>query len=73
MPVNLALLHGLRDHDYKGCVAVTAHTTSDTRQLKQAGTDRVLIPYVDAAAEAVDNLFGTSSKNPCKDNRFRGQ
>ncbi|HHL45227.1 MAG TPA: sodium:proton exchanger, partial [Gammaproteobacteria bacterium] len=60
MPVNLALLHGLRDFGYKGCVAVTAHTAADAELLKQAGTDRVLIPYADAAAEAVDNLFGSS-------------
>ena len=58
MPVNLALLHGLRDYGYKGRVAVTAHNTIDAERLKQAGADRVLIPYADAAAEAVDNLFG---------------
>jgi len=27
-------------------------------QLKDAGADRVLMPYADAAAEAVDKLFG---------------
>ncbi|MCF6282656.1 MAG: NAD-binding protein [Candidatus Polarisedimenticolaceae bacterium] len=37
MHVNLALLHGLRGYGYKGCVAVTAHTTSDAGQLKRAG------------------------------------
>ena len=58
MPVNLALLHGLRDYGYKGRVAVTAHTLHNAGQLKQAGADRVLIPYADAAAEAVDYLFG---------------
>jgi len=62
--INLALLHGLRDFGYKGRVAVTAHTTADAEQLKKAGTDQVLIPYADAAAEAVDNLFGTSGKQP---------
>jgi len=62
MPVTLALLHGLRQHGYKGCVAVTAHTTSDAELLKQEGASRVLIPYADAAAEAVDNLFGTSGR-----------
>ncbi len=62
MPVNLALLHGLRDSGYKGHVAVTAHTASDAEKLKQAGADRVLIPYADAAAEAVDNLFGASGR-----------
>jgi len=58
MPANLVLLHGLRDYGYKGRVAVTAHTTPDAGKLRQAGADRVLIPYADAAAEAVDNLFG---------------
>jgi Kef-type K+ transport system membrane component KefB len=62
MPVNLALLHGLRDYGYKGRVAVTAHTPTNAEQLKQAGADRVLIPYADAAAEAVDKLFGASGK-----------
>ena len=59
--INLALLHGLHDFDYKGCVAVTAHSISDAGQLKQAGADQVLIPYADAATEAVDNLFGVNS------------
>ncbi|HEB87115.1 MAG TPA: sodium:proton exchanger [Gammaproteobacteria bacterium] len=61
--INLALLHGLRQHEYKGRVAVTAHTTSDAEQLRQAGADRVLIPYADAAVEAVDNLFGVSDRS----------
>ncbi len=64
MSVNLALLHGLRDHGYRGQVAVTAHSFQNIRQLKDAGADRVLIPYADAAAEAVDNLFGASDKPP---------
>ncbi|MCF6211472.1 MAG: cation:proton antiporter [Gammaproteobacteria bacterium] len=63
-PVNLALLHGLRDFGYKGRVAVTAHATAEAEQLKQAGADRVLVPYADAAAEAVDNLFGVSGGRP---------
>jgi len=62
--INLALLHGLRDFGYKGRVAVTAHTTSDAEQLKQAGADQVLLPYADAATEAVDNLFGESNRQP---------
>jgi len=62
--VNFALLHGLRDHGYKGQVAVTAHTTTCARQLKQAGANLVLLPYADAASEAVDNLFGVIDKQP---------
>ncbi len=58
MPVNLVLLHSLRDYGYKGRVAVTANASAHARQLRRAGADLVLIPYADAAAEAVDNLFG---------------
>ena len=58
MSVNLALLHGLHDHSYSGQVAVTAHSFQNAEQLKDAGADHVLIPYADAAAEAVDKLFG---------------
>lgn len=57
--VNLTLLHGLRDHGYKGKAAVTAHNRADAGQLKQAGADQVLMPYADAAAEAVDHLFAS--------------
>ena len=66
MPVNLVLLHGLRDYGYKGRVAVTAHTTPDAGKLRQAGADRVLIPYAEAAAEAVDNLFGADVHEEAK-------
>ncbi len=58
MPINLALLYGLRDQGYSGQVAVTAHSFQNAEQLKDAGADHVLMPYADAAAEAVDNLFG---------------
>ena len=58
MPVNLALLHGLHEYGYQGKVAVTAHSTPNAEQLKQAGADQVLIPY--AATEAVDVLFSES-------------
>lgn len=65
--VNLALLHGLRDLDYRGFVAVTAHIPADVEQLKQAGANLVLIPYADAAAGAVDNLFGKNDKHAVMD------
>ena len=58
MPVNLALLHGLHEFGYNGKIAVTAHSIPNAEQLQQAGADQVLIPYADAAAEAVDILYG---------------
>jgi Kef-type K+ transport system membrane component KefB len=62
--VNLALLHGLHEQDYKGRVAVTAHNSRDAEHFKEAGADRVLIPYADAATEAVDSLLGMSDGRP---------
>lgn len=60
--VSIVLLHGLRDNNYKGCVSVTAHDSADIRLLKDEGADYVLVPYADAAAEAVDKLFATELK-----------
>ena len=58
VPINLALLHGLREQDYSGKIAVTADAPHDAKQLKDAGADQVLIPYTNAATEAVDIIFG---------------
>ena len=67
--INRTLLHGLHNLGYSGQIAVTAHTPTEAEQLKQAGTDRVLIPYADAAAEAVDTLFGRDKCSPPAPNR----
>ncbi|TQV74228.1 sodium:proton exchanger [Exilibacterium tricleocarpae] len=55
--VNIALIHGLRDCGYRGRVAVTANSARDAALLREAGADRVLTPFVDAATEAVDKMF----------------
>jgi Trk K+ transport system NAD-binding subunit len=62
--VNLSLLQGLQAYGYQGRVAVTAHSSGDAGQLLQAGADRVLIPYADAAVEAVDKLLGPGIPSP---------
>ncbi|MEA3276810.1 MAG: cation:proton antiporter family protein, partial [Pseudomonadota bacterium] len=56
--INLELIHGLRNHGYKGRVAVTAYTSADAERLQRTGADQVLKPYADAAAETVYRLFG---------------
>ena len=56
--VNLALLHSLREQGFTGQIAVTADNPYDAAQLKAAGADHVLLPYADAATEAVSDLFG---------------
>jgi Kef-type K+ transport system membrane component KefB len=57
--VNLALLHSLREQGFSGQIAVTAHSLRDADQLKAAGANHVLLPYADAATEAVSDLFGS--------------
>lgn len=54
--INLALLQTLRHLAYQGKVAVTAHNHQDAEQLRQAGANLVLLPFADAAKEAVDRL-----------------
>jgi hypothetical protein len=54
--VNMALLHALRHHGYTGKVALTAHSVIDRDLLDRSGADLVLLPYADAADQAVDLL-----------------
>jgi len=51
---NLALLHSLRHHGYRGRIAVASHYDTDAGRLEEAGADRVLLPYASAAAEVVE-------------------
>ena len=55
--LQVALIQALRDHDYRGKIAVTAHTPSAVSMLKRAGADLVLLPFHDAAASAVNALI----------------
>ena len=57
--INRMLMHGLRQQDYRGRIAVAASSRQDARSLEQAGADMVLIPYADAAREAAAQLMTT--------------
>jgi Kef-type K+ transport system membrane component KefB len=59
--VNLTLLHGLSQHDYRGRIAVTAHDTRDAQRLKRAGLHVVLLPFHDAAKEAADIITAATA------------
>jgi Kef-type K+ transport system membrane component KefB len=52
----LALLHGLREHGFKGKIAVAMRTDYDEEALKRQGADVVLSPFVDAATFAVTTV-----------------
>jgi Trk K+ transport system NAD-binding subunit len=64
--VNTALLDALRHHRYPGKVAVTAHSVIDKDALERTGAHLVLLPYADAADQAVDLLTepGASAQRP---------
>lgn len=59
--INLALLHGLSQHEYRGRMAVTAHNTRDAERLKRAGIHVILLPFRDAAKEAADILTAAAA------------
>ncbi|GAA2494968.1 cation:proton antiporter family protein [Streptomyces gobitricini] len=65
-----ALLHGLRHHDYRGKVALTAHSERDAEQLAAVGADLILRPYplaAMAADEVLDQLLGDGGEGSDSD------
>jgi hypothetical protein len=55
------ILRTLRDLGFDGRVALAAHTEGSAQHLREIGTDLVLMPYRDAAAQAA-SLILTSSE-----------
>ena len=61
LPINLALMDGLRQHQFAGTVVLTAHTRHDAELLRAAGVTAVLEPFSDAAeatSSMLDGLLG---------------
>jgi hypothetical protein len=56
--VNLVLLNALRGHGFEGRIVVTAHNHADAERARRAGANEVLLPFVDAAQEAVNGIIG---------------
>ena len=54
--VNMTLLHTLKRLEFNGKIAVTAHKIAQINELKQAGADLVLVPFIDASREAADQI-----------------
>ena len=59
-PLALSLLKSLKNAGYAGQVALAATHQSDAEVLRTAGADIVLVPYYDAALEAVQRVTGRS-------------
>ena len=55
--INRMLLHGLRQQNYRGKIAIASSGHREAEQFRRAGVDLVLIPYEDAAKEAADRLM----------------
>jgi len=64
LDVNLVLLHALREQSYAGRIAVTTHDAGHARQLAENGADVVLLPYADAADQAVDLITAGGGLHP---------
>jgi Kef-type K+ transport system membrane component KefB len=56
LSVNLTLLQSLARYGFVGRTATTAHNAHSAEELTRAGSDVVLLPFHDAAKEAVDRV-----------------
>ena len=62
--VNLALLHALRAHGFRGKVALTAHDSFDARLLEQQDANLVLRPFSAAADKTAETLAAEIALQP---------
>jgi len=61
---SLVLLHALKHNNFGGNVALTSDTMQHHEFLLSAGADVVLLPFRDAATEAVDILASHGDARP---------
>jgi hypothetical protein len=57
--INRLLLDALRQHGYKGRVAVATSRQQDASAFEREGVDLVLVPYSDAAREAASRILSS--------------
>lgn len=57
LEVNMALLNVLKERGFSGKKAFIAHSEEDAEELKKAGADLVLFPFMDAAERAVEKIL----------------
>lgn len=60
--VNSTLLEALRNEGFNGKVAVTTHHLSSKNKLETLGSDLVLLPFEDAATQAVEKITAELQK-----------
>lgn len=59
--INRMLLHGLRQQNYQGKIALSTSSRDDAQRFEAEGVDMVLVPYADAAREAADRLLSSDA------------
>ncbi len=59
--INRMLVHSLRQQGFAGRVAISARSRFDAELFEREGVDLVLVPYADAAREAVQRLVTTKA------------
>ncbi|MCL4553956.1 MAG: NAD-binding protein [Actinobacteria bacterium] len=56
LDINKVIVHGLQSARFKGRFVATAHDESEIEPLKAAGAYHVLMPFMDAAEQAVETV-----------------
>ncbi|CAN5221013.1 cation:proton antiporter [soil metagenome] len=56
LDTNIRLLHFMKENNFKGKLAVVAHTDEEEEQLNKEGADYVLRPFVEAAENVVERF-----------------
>lgn len=56
----LALIDGLKHHEYSGGIAISTQQIHDVKALKERGATLVLLPFHDAAEQAVERIKAAS-------------
>lgn len=57
----LSLLEGLKQQHYSGGIAISTQQLHDHRVLKEKGATLILLPFHDAAEQAVERMKATST------------
>jgi Kef-type K+ transport system membrane component KefB len=61
--IGVIVIDSLKEAGYSGKIAISCHSETEARKLREHGADLTLIPYRDAAYEAVDRILDHDKKD----------
>lgn len=61
--IGMIIINSLKEAGYSGKIAISCHSETEARKLREHGADLTLIPYRDAAYEAVDRILDHDKKD----------